>query len=66
MARTLFGALTAITGLAVLSWLFNAVYSGAEILIVIGIPMLMLIGWSGLALLLSGLACLLRRREHGP
>lgn len=59
--RMLLGVILAIAGLSLLGWLADAIYTGAEILVVLGIPLLMTIGWCGLALVLAGFALALRK-----
>ena len=59
------GAALAAVGLGVLIWLAMIMYGRTPrdeaLLVAIGIPLLMLIAWAGVALLLSGLTWLFRR-----
>ena len=61
------GALLTAAGLGILIGLATIMYRGSPhdeaLLVGLGIPVLMLIGWAGLVLLLRGLTWVLQRRR---
>lgn len=56
LGRRLIGGGMAAAGATILSGVAIAIYRGAEILIILGIPIMMLIAWLGLCLVLMGIA----------
>lgn len=64
----LVGAACALAGVAILAWLGLLLYRGSPqdqlLLVALGIPLAMLIGWAGLGLVFRGLAWLAERRPR--
>jgi hypothetical protein len=61
------GAACTLAGAAIVVWLTVLIYRGSPadeaIMVALGIPVLMLIGWSGLALVMGGAVWLVARRR---